>query len=233
MSSLTPGGPDPDGSDPEGMAGSAGDAAERDVDGAHGADDAAGPPSDYQLVLPDGWFRIPLEPEELDASVDALIERQFKGVDDAPHLKKQIRRDLLKRARKSYRNGGIEFYLSLDMGGPVPIPASLVVTLVPPGQDALPARQLALSLAATGPLGQGVSILERPTGDVVRTRVRTEPAPDDPTGNTMPVTSADYYLPVPRSAALLLLSFSTPLDPIADAMVELFDAIAGSLTWHE
>jgi hypothetical protein len=29
----------------------------------------------------------------------------------------------------------------------------------------------------------------------------------------------------------LLLTFSTPLVQIADAMVELFDAVAGSLTW--
>ncbi|MFC8001901.1 hypothetical protein ACFUCH_02350 [Streptomyces olivaceus] len=193
----------------------------------------AEPPSDYSLTLPEGWFRIPLSPEELDASVDALVERQFEGVDDAPHLKRQIRRDLVKRGRKSFRNGGIEFYVSLEMGGPLPIPASLVVTLVPPGQDALAPRDLAMSLAASGPLGQEVSIMERPTGDIVRTRVRTEPEPDDAMGNTLPVTSADYYLRVPRSPAILLLSFSTPLDPIAETMVELFDAIAGSLTWRE
>ncbi|MFE0201947.1 hypothetical protein [Streptomyces sp. NPDC058985] len=199
----------------------------------HTRPDVAEPPSDYALTLPEGWFRVPLDPEELEASVDALVERQFKGVDDAPHLKRQIRRDLLKRARKSYRNGGIEFYLSLEMAGPVPVPASLVVTFVPPGQDALTARELAVSLAASGPLGQEVSILEQPTGDIVRTRVRTEPEPDDPQGNELPVTSADYYVPIPRSPALLLLSFSTPLDPIADAMVELFDAVAGSLTWRE
>ncbi|MGW7277531.1 hypothetical protein ACWGIV_04330 [Streptomyces sp. NPDC054844] len=191
------------------------------------------PPSDYVLTLPEGWFRIPLDPEELDASVDALVERQFKGVDDAPQLKRQVRRDLVKRARKTFRNGGIEFYLSLEMGGPVPVPASLVVSLVPPGQNALGSRELAVSLAASGPLGQEVSILERPTGDIIRTRVRSEPEPDDPTGNTLPVTSAGYYVSVPRSSAILLLSFSTPLDPIADAMVELFDAIAGSLTWRE
>jgi hypothetical protein len=32
---------------------------------------------------------------------------------------------------------------------------------------------------------------------------------------------------------MLLLSFSTPMDPIADAMVALFDAIAGSLRWRQ
>jgi hypothetical protein len=32
---------------------------------------------------------------------------------------------------------------------------------------------------------------------------------------------------------MLLLSFSTPIDAIADAMVGLFDAIAGSLRWRQ
>jgi len=39
-------------------------------------------------------------------------------------------------------------------------------------------------------------------------------------------------LPVPGGAQLLLLSFSTVVDPIADAMVALFDSMAGSLRWR-
>lgn len=36
---------------------------------------------------------------------------------------------------------------------------------------------------------------------------------------------------MPGSGAHLLLTFSTPLVQIADVMVDLFDAVAGSLTW--
>jgi hypothetical protein len=43
----------------------------------------------------------------------------------------------------------------------------------------------------------------------------------------------DYQLPVPGTEAHLLLTFSTPLVEIADAMVELFDAVAASLTWMD
>ena len=38
---------------------------------------------------------------------------------------------------------------------------------------------------------------------------------------------------VPRAEAILLLTFSTPLVQIADAMVDLFDAVAGSLSWMD
>ncbi|WP_328770984.1 hypothetical protein [Streptomyces sp. NBC_00286] len=45
--------------------------------------------------------------------------------------------------------------------------------------------------------------------------------------------SVEYHVPVPGTAAFLLLTFSTPLEPVADAMADLFDAITGSLTWTE
>ncbi|MDO0926328.1 hypothetical protein QQY24_13170 [Streptomyces sp. TG1A-8] len=64
--------------------------------------------------------------------------------------------------------------------------------------------------------------LDRPTAPGV--------AEDD---YALPSVTVDYQLPVPRSDMHLLLTFSSPLVQIADAMAELFDAIAGSLVWKE
>jgi hypothetical protein len=46
-----------------------------------------------------------------------------------------------------------------------------------------------------------------------------------------PITTLDLHIPVPGGSAWLLPSFSTPLVPLADALVGLFDAIAGTLRW--
>jgi hypothetical protein len=46
------------------------------------------------------------------------------------------------------------------------------------------------------------------------------------------VTKVDYFLPVPGRTGLLTLSFGTPVEPIADAFVLLFVAIAASLRWQ-
>jgi hypothetical protein len=46
------------------------------------------------------------------------------------------------------------------------------------------------------------------------------------------VTKVDYFQPVPGRTGLLTLSFGTPVEPIADAFVLLFDAIAASLRWQ-
>lgn len=189
-------------------------------------------PVDYQLLLPEGWFRITLEPTRRQASIDALVERQFKGLDDAPHLKWQAQDDLLKRAIEAERNGGIELYLSLQQAGGLTIPASLLVSLVPSSQHGgISVQELAEYLLGNAPKEQQVATGKLPAGEAVRTRLRTVPPQEDPSGNPLPTTALDYYIRIPRSEAYLLLSFSTPLDPLADTLVELFDAVAGSLTW--
>ncbi|MFF4401428.1 hypothetical protein [Streptomyces sp. NPDC001480] len=200
---------------------------------------ASGPPRDYRLLLPDGWFRIVLDPsEERERSIDALVERQFDGMDNAPHLKDDLRKDLRRRSAKAARSGGIELYLSLQQVGPFTIPASLLVTLAPlqrPGP--LPAQALAEALEADG--GEAtVTIEELPSGEAVRVRrLTTQPEPerDAAAAPNRPhrSLSVEYHVPVPGTTAFLLLTFSTPLEPIADAMAELFDAVAGSLTWTE
>lgn len=49
----------------------------------------------FGLITPEDWFRIPLVPEEQrEASVSALIKRQFAGVDDQPVLRRRAEEQL-------------------------------------------------------------------------------------------------------------------------------------------
>lgn len=177
-------------------------------------------PRDYRLIVPDGWFRVDLTPGAREQAVAALIRRQFRGVDNAPQVKAEARQNLLAVAEDAFRNGGIELYVSLQTAAGFPLSAALVITLTPPPADdratVSPAR-LADALAGNG---REVTVTELPAGPAVRVR-REDP----------PVTSVDLHIPVPASGAYLLLSFSTPLVPLASALVGMFDAIAGTLRW--
>ncbi|WP_369246973.1 hypothetical protein [Streptomyces sp. R41] len=183
------------------------------------------PPTDYGLIVPEDWFRIPLEPDQWKRSIRALVERVFDGQDDAVVLKRQLTKDLCARAEEGYQNGGVELYLSTMSIGPIPLSSSLIVTVIPPGES--------LGLTVTGKHhAQEVDEVLLPfAGPAVRRRTRTIPEDDDAYGNQLPVTTVDYAVQVPMTAASLLLTFSTSLDPFADAMVELFEAIAKSLRW--
>ncbi|MFI7020737.1 hypothetical protein [Streptomyces sp. NPDC050164] len=199
--------------------------------------DSIAPPADYRLLLPEGWFRVLIDPELRQRSVDALINRQFEGVDNAPHLKRQLRESLLAQAAAAFRDGGIELYLSLQKADAFTIPASLLVTLLPPpGGDQSTVQDISARLSANEELE--VSVVELSSGPAVRTRRSTgqpdRPAPPGMPGNpdkTLPSVTLDYQLPIPGAGACLLLTFSTPLVQIGDAMVQLFDAVAASLVW--
>ncbi|MER7486218.1 hypothetical protein ABTY20_10020 [Streptomyces sp. NPDC126497] len=208
--------------------------------GAVGSDIGTAPPADYELLLPEGWFRVHIDPENRERSVDALVGRRFDGVDNAPHIKRQLRDDLLAQAAAAFRDGGIELYLSFQQAGPLTVPASLLVTLLPSGlEGGRPNPQdIADRLAADAAID--ASVVELAAGTAVRTRRSTgQPDTTTPPGapgrpdDALPSVTLDYQIPVPGTEAHLLLTFSTPLVQIADAMVELFDAIAGSLKWTE
>ncbi|MFD4522690.1 hypothetical protein ACFWP7_01865 [Streptomyces sp. NPDC058470] len=193
------------------------------------------PPKDYNVIVPDGWFQLPLDPDDRDHGIGALAERTFRGVDNAPHLKEQFMRDLQRKAKDAYKVGGIELYISTLTIGPVPLASSLLISV--PAPDEWPkcsgAEELAAHLAG-GDIGEGgelgVAELEA-AGNAVRHRRREAPDPAAQLGNTLPTTTLTYYVPVPASTQWLLLNFSTPIDPLADRMVELFDTVAGTLHW--
>jgi hypothetical protein len=176
-------------------------------------------PTDYQLIVPEGWQRIDLQPGVREPALARVIERQFRGADGTARLKSQAREQLLQIAGHAYRNGGLELYVSLQTAAGFPLPASLVVTLAPPHDNAavtVTPERLAQALAT---VGNQVTLADMAAGRAVRVRRLAE------------VTTLDIHVPVPDSGAYLMLSFSTPLKALADAMVGLFDSIASTLRW--
>ena len=201
------------------------------------------PVSGYRLVVPDDWFAVDLEPGRRERAVAALTERQFAGLDNAPHLKAQARQDLLDQAEAAYTAGGLEMFLSLQRVAGFPIPASLVIFATPgpepdpngTGADAIGA----LTRELTG-RGQQVHMVDLPAGPAVRA---VPPAPEETPGDaagetagaapeqTPPSPTLEVFVPVPGGPGWLLLSFAAPLSPLAPALFRLFDAICTTLRW--
>jgi len=160
-----------------------------------------------RLTVPEGWLRIGLLPEGREPALARLVAQQ------------EIRQELLRVARHAYDNGGVELYISPQAAAGFPLPASLVVTRTPPHDEprvVVSPKRLSGALARDG---SEVTVAEFPAGLAVRVLRRAG------------MTSLDIHFPVPDSGAYLMLSFSTPLDELSDAMVGLFDSIAGTLRW--
>jgi hypothetical protein len=160
----------------------------------------------------------------MERSVAALVKRQFAGIDNAPHLKAQARQQLLAQTQAAQAAGGQEMFVSLQQVAGVPIAASLVIFLVPPpGTQGVTAADLARSLAAHD--DRRVTVVDLPAGQAVRVFRRT--ANDDGSASA----TLEVFVPVPHNGEWLLLSFATPLGPLAPALTKLFDAICTTLRW--
>lgn len=196
---------------------------------ANGVDGRAGPVG-WSLLLPPGWWHIPLD-ERRGQSVTALLDRRLASLprDRVATLRRELDGELTRLVERAVANGAVELYLSVDLMRGLPVAASFLVTVVPVG----PGRSAAELAGLMGDQpGDEVGVLEVAGAPAARVR-RREPVTDGlPTGE-LAVTRLQVYVPVPDTTELLLLSFSTPMDPIADAMVALFDAIAGSLRWRQ
>ena len=172
-------------------------------------------PQDYAITVPDSWALIPLEPGVREKAIGALIKRQFAGTPGAAEVKAALRRHLIDLAEAAWQTGGIEFYLSLMKAGPLPIPASLLVTLIPPPPSG-PVSVEAMTVEAKK-RDRSARLVLAPAGTAVRAQTSA--------------TDLSFYFPVPGSGAWLLLAFSGPGGPLSPVLTELFDAIAATLRY--
>ncbi|MGH3721037.1 MAG: hypothetical protein ACRDRI_19760 [Pseudonocardiaceae bacterium] len=198
----------------------------------NGVGEGAGPVG-WSLLLPPGWWHIPLD-ERRGQSVTALLDRWLASLprDRVAVLRRELDGELTRQVERAVVSGAVEMYLSVDLMRGLPVAASCLVTVVPSGAaTALPAAELAALLGERP--GDEVGVLEVAWAPAARVR-RREPVTeaDGLSTGELAVTRLQVYVPVPNTPEMLLLSFSTPMDPIADAMVALFDAIAGSLRWR-
>ncbi|WP_324784247.1 hypothetical protein [Streptomyces sp. H51] len=158
--------------------------------------------------------------------MNALIKRQFAGVDDQPVLRRKAEEHLRGTAQAGVEQGGVVLYLSfLEVGG-IPLSASLLVSHLRQKFDSLDAVG---ALAGSGEVGM---VTLPAAGRAARLLRRQRTKQSRKLGSEFADTVVEYFVPVPDRDEVLMLTFSTPLEPIADAMVGLFDAVAGTLRWR-
>lgn len=176
-------------------------------------------PRDFAVLLPPGWARIPLDGRE---AARAAALAASKAASLAEPERSAVRDKLTRIFRRALRDarsaGGIDVLLSLAERDGIPLAASCLISYLDRGQE-VPLDMLAAELSATA-------------GDVSRTEVAGGPAVRRRYAEDG-VTKVDYFLPLPgRPTGFLVMAFGTPVQPLADALVTLFDAIALSLRWQ-
>lgn len=193
----------------------------------------ATPVADFRMSLPLAWVELDLNPATRAQSIARIVdERGAAG--QALGLSREQLTDLLESvaAQAEAKNGVYAAFYS-DILEDAPVSASLIVSIVPAAGDAPPPGSDAMSIARVlqqmVPSDVDTELRQLGAGPAVRIRRRLE-APIAGVG-TVAIEDLQYVVVLPDLMRLALLDFSTPTVGLADPFVELFDAIAGTLTW--
>lgn len=189
--------------------------------------------TDFKLSVPVAWVELDLNHERRAQRIaDIVAERGGAGqqLGLSPGQLADLLENLAVQAQA--QNGVYAAFYSDVMEG-APVSASLILSVVPGSSGAPPPGTDPMSVARVlqqmFPADADVQLRELGAGPAVRVRRRLE-APITDAG-TVTVENLQYVVVLPDLIRLALLDFSTPTIGLADAFVELFDAIAGTLAW--
>ena len=197
-------------------------------------------PRDLRLATPANWFDLDLNPSTSAESIARLVEDRVGGGAEQAENRREVVRMLRKATVDAREQEAIFASVLSDVIEGRPVAASVIVSLAKdgspaPGDTATRVRALEVRLAEPGgPIaGAATATKELPgAGWSLRARRRVSIEPPGLEGHPVEVDNVQYFVPLPGSTDLVLLSFSTPNLGLADAMAELFDAVAESLQWR-
>lgn len=182
------------------------------------------------ILLPESWWTIDLrDATARERSVAQVVDRQFGRSDDRATLRADARRHLRRATEDATHAGGRLMAVSLMVAGGLPLPATLTVYRLP-GQDLTTqgVAELEASLQDEGPSESTLDLADGPAGPVLR-RIGRGAGPNDLGASELSMLVADYWLDPHDGEGLVYLVFSSPLVEAQDALLHLFDVIAGSI----
>ncbi|MFJ9858158.1 hypothetical protein ACIRVN_11755 [Streptomyces albogriseolus] len=170
---------------------------------------------DYRLLVPREWFRIDLTQDRWRRQLKTFVEKQADGRQVPAELTRNVWATLRNTAEAGRARGAMEFYLlTLSRNGG--LPASLLVSLMPPGERPADPEAFAAWIEVREGAGREAGVVDLPAGRAVRIA-----------GST----SLDLHVVLPGGTGYLTLSFSAPVVGMSGPMLRLCEAIASSLHW--
>ena len=188
------------------------------------------PGADWSVVLPSTWTTIPTEEQAARPVIKRLIDRSFDGHprDQLAVHRARLDQTMRRQCAAAAEVGAAHVHALTEPVRGYPVSATLVgVALdLPPDGDLLDAVTEVLG-SAEGSVSATETELN---GLFALRRLRRVPSrlDDDPTSPEVMTTHVEYVVGLPDDS-LLVLAFTTSTEPLQEALVALFDAIASTL----
>lgn len=192
---------------------------------------------DVAVDLPSPWFHLDLRSEDLATFISGLVDSRLE---DEPRLVPF--RDSLHALLDGFAREAIEkhavtagLYASGREGAPV---IAHLLVYVSPAAAASEVRTLGdvageLRTPREGDLGpREVTEVDLPSGHAVRARFLAETLRDE-RGDAAALECVQYWIPIPQSTDVAIVSFTTPTLHFANDLANVFDELGRTTTFRK
>lgn len=191
--------------------------------------------SGFRMVLPKDWHGIPLDGVADRSKLDRFVRQMAGSAPEAAHLREQVALLLQHVVARARSEGALHIAVYYQVLGNSVVGASLVVnaSVVPTQFRTEPGVDLdAMAAELAGSSGEDVDagVVTVNGGPAIRLRRRVKATIEDVSATA---ESLQYFVPSPEGRQMIVLNFSTPSVPVADALVDLFDAMATTFDWED
>lgn len=196
--------------------------------------------------LPGDWWAVDLHDRSAAAAAAARLVRHRLGThDERAALRARIHHDLMAAIDEAIRGQGQSMFIAIQIVEAVPLPISVTVYLpeieMTPAIGTDPARVLDIlqrGLAGVendeiGDLGELVRMRAAGADALRSSRVRQIEIGSDGDRGELEVLLVDYWLPVPESKRVALVSFSSSFAALNEPLTAFFDAIMRVALWAD
>ncbi len=193
------------------------------------ADDNAG----FSIRVPESWFELDVRPATRDGNITLLVEQRIREVPELREHRGELVRLLRRQARDAWESGAVYcacFALVLDDSV---VPGSITVSVIPPppagaGPDAIAEQLPTRDAAEDGDRWMSRSMVDlEGIGRVPRSQGVTDVRLPDGSGWIRMIVM-QTFIPL-DSQRLLLVGAASPAIDLAEPLLELFDAVTGTL----
>ncbi|MDI6105614.1 hypothetical protein QLQ12_44245 [Actinoplanes sp. NEAU-A12] len=192
-------------------------------------------PTGFAITVPDSWFEIDVHPDTRNSAISALVSDRVRVVPElAPH-RAALTRALRGVARTAYANGAAYCGAMVQGFDEALLTASVTVTILRAPNEESDAASVTAQLrslpriGADGPWREVVQADLPGIGSVPRTRGVTDVVLPEGEGWIRSVTMQTFVpFPGERDGRIAVITGSSPILPLTEDLLDLFDAISGT-----
>ena len=185
------------------------------------------------LELPQGWYGLDLQGDDIGGQVRAMVEERAAAEPALSRHFRDLTQSLQDLAAEGVERNAVLTGLLLDVINDAPVVGHLLAFVAQwegfeqgPGFDDL---AVDLAIPRYGDVGpRYVDRVELPAANAVKVAFIGETARGED-GSTVALSAVQYWVPLDHTSEVLILSFTTPTLALADELEKMFDAVAMTL----